>query len=304
MGLLLDTDQCRCYDALGTEQDCRGSGQDAEFGAGKRDPGLRFFLEGEIVRDRWTGLRWPRNANLAEFPLTWKEAQAYVESADAAALGGIREWRLPTRGELFSLVSHQQVNPALPAGHPFENVFPGYYWTGTPCARLPKEAWYIHLGGGRVQRGMKHGSYMIWPVAGPRNPASPAEGRLRPNGELVVDGLTQRVWLNPAELPGDPLIWSAALQLIKDLNDRRKAGFSDWRLPNIRELASLVDSAKHSPALAAGCAFARLGEGYWSSTTSVYDPCYAWVLYPRDGAIGVGFKPQADFHLFAVRSDT
>ncbi|MGB5985391.1 MAG: hypothetical protein WBG37_08815 [Desulfobacterales bacterium] len=27
------------------------------------------------------------------------------------------------------------------------------------------------------------------------------------------------------------------------------------------------------------------------------------MLYPRDGAIGVGFKPQAGFHPFAVRSD-
>jgi hypothetical protein len=29
------------------------------------------------------------------------------------------------------------------------------------CARLPNQAWYIHLGGARVFKGMKHGSYMV-----------------------------------------------------------------------------------------------------------------------------------------------
>jgi hypothetical protein len=73
------------------------------------------------------------------------------------------------------------------------------------------------------------------------------------------------------------------------------------RLFYIRELGSLEDSARHLPALAPGSTLSRIGEGCWSSTTIVYDPRYAWVLYPRDGAIGVVFKPQADFHLLAVR---
>lgn len=34
---------------------------------------------------------------------------------------------------------------------------------------------------------------------------------------------------------------------------------------------------------------------YWSSTTSMYESRYAWVLYMRDGAVGVGFKPLSEF---------
>jgi len=49
-------------------------------------------------------------------------------------------------------------------GHPFTNIFTGYYWTSSSCARLPNQAWYIHLGGARVFKGMKYGSYMVWPV--------------------------------------------------------------------------------------------------------------------------------------------
>jgi hypothetical protein len=33
----------------------------------------------------------------------------------------------------------------------------------------------------------------------------------------------------------------------------------------------------------------------------MYEPRYAWVLYGIDGAIGVGFKGQAEFHVLAVK---
>ena len=81
----------------------------------------------------------------------------------------------------------------------------------------------------------------------------------------------------------------------------KAAGYDDWRLPNIRELESLIDITTHSPALANGCPSHSSGEGYWSATTSVYEPRYAWVLYTRDGAVGVGYKPKEDFYLSAIR---
>lgn len=78
-------------------------------------------------------------------------------------------------------------------------------------------------------------------------------------------------------------------------------GHLDWRMPNIRELESLVDLCADSPALAPDHPFGNVREVYWSSTTSVYEPRYAWALYTRDGMVGVGFKPDAVFHLWPVR---
>jgi hypothetical protein len=100
-----------------------------------------------------------------------------------------------------------------------------------------------------------------------------------------------------------PLKWEAALATIDTLNGQKVGGYANWRLPNIRELESLVDLSRHSPALPADLPFAQVADGYWSSTTSIYEKRYAWVFYPRDGAVGVGYKPLPEFCAWAVRRD-
>lgn len=93
----------------------------------------------------------------------------------------------------------------------------------------------------------------------------------------------------------------AALDYIRRMNASEVSNYSDWRLPNIRELDSLIDIQRHTPALSNGHPFGRVAEGYWSSTTSTYEPRYAWVIYMQDGAVGVGYKKQSEFHVWAVR---
>jgi hypothetical protein len=88
------------------------------------------------------------------------------------------------------------------------------------------------------------------------------------------------------------------------MNRRRWGGFADWRLPGVRELESLVDEKAHSPALPAGHPFSDPPQGCWTSTTSIYEASYAWVVYFREGAVGVGFKRKADFGLWPVRMNT
>ena len=41
---------------------------------------------------------------------------------------------------------------------------------------------------------------------------------------------------------------------------------------------SITDMDRHSPAIAGADLFDNLQPFYWSSTTSVYDPRYAWAL--------------------------
>jgi hypothetical protein len=146
----------------------------------------RFRLSSHTVADELTGAVWSRDANPAEYPLTWNEAMAFVADMRARQVHGYDNWQLPSRDLLFSLISHQNVNPALPDDHPFDNVFTGYYWTVDSCSRLPDQAWYVHLGGGRVHRGMKHGSYMVWPIS----PGNQNRSILVPMGRRALQLLT------------------------------------------------------------------------------------------------------------------
>jgi hypothetical protein len=233
--------------------------------------------------------------------MTWDEAFAFVEEMNRPGGNASNQWRLPSRRELFSLISHQNINPALPAGHPFVDVFNGYYWTGTECARVPDQAWYVHLGGGKVYRGMKHASYMVWPVSGPSLLTPVPEKRFVIDGKKILDRATERHWYIGEKLPVHAVSWEAAIDSVRSLNLNDGFPGDNWRLPNIRELDSLVDLTRHSPALDDILPVSDAQVGFWSSTTSIFEPRYAWALYALDGAIGVGFKPKADFRVIAVR---
>lgn len=324
----LQTGQRSCYDASGREIPCAGSGQDAEFGMGMPWPRPRFEPRDEVVLDHATGLVWTKNANRADFPMTWREALERVASMNGDGALGFSDWRLPNRRELRSLVSHQASRPALPEGHPFTNVFAGWYWTSTTAAVSPSHAWYVHMEGARMFFGGKDQSFLAWPVRG-NSPVLPATGQLlcydeagrpvacaatgqdadfhcgvvwpqprfEPEGDVVCDHLTGLAWRVGADLAG-AVSWVEALAAITALN--RGGDFPRWRLPNINELESLVDCARHGPALPAGHPFSHARDVYWSSTTSLYEPDWAWALYLDKGAVGVGQKSQARFWVWPV----
>jgi hypothetical protein len=312
MGNIVITDQTRCYDEKGSIIPCAGTGQDGALPVLHSWPEPRFSIQDDLVFDKLTNLVWAKNANLNGFPLTWEDSTAFINEMNERKIFGHSDWKLPSRRELFSLVSHVEINPALPKGHPFVKVFTGYYWSSTEVARYPKQAWYIHFGGGRVFKGMKHGSYMVWPVRkGLRNEDEDgtwqediiqSELRFVDKGETVVDRSSGLEWTKDANPATKEFDWKSALGAIEIINEEKMYGHSDWRLPNIREIECLIYTEAHSPALLPEHPFKKVQKYYWSSTTSTYEPTYAWVLYMEDGAVGVGFKESADFFVWPVRS--
>jgi len=327
----LNTGQTNCHSENGAVISCAGSGQDAEFRAGIPWPTARFEVRNEIVLDRLTGLMWTRNANLAEYPMTWPEALDFVTGMNRDCALGFSDWRLPSRRELRSLVSHRTRKPALPENHPFINVFLGWYWTSTSAAISPAHAWYLHLEGARMFYGGKDQSYLAWPVRGEsrvlpttgqtqcfdangREIACAGTGqdgefragvpwpapRFAAQGDKVLDRLTGLYWMHRADLAHRPVNWREALAAVAVLNRAGAKPHESWRLPNINELESLVDCTAYSPALSPGHPFEKVRAAYWSSTTSLFEPDWAWALYLDKGAVGVGQKHGRHFHVWAV----
>ncbi len=280
--------------------------------------------------DRLTGLVWSRDALPAGFPLEWQEALEFVADLNARAWLGRWDWRLPNRRELRSLMSYQSRMPALPEGHPFVNVFSGWYWSSTTAAIAPNHAWYVHMEGARMFYGGKDQSYMVWPVRGRGNGLLAATGQRDcfdaggnpvpcagsgQDGELrmgrawplhrfevtetgVLDRLSGLLWHAEADLTGEPVSWEEALGAVAAL--ARRDPRSGWRLPNINELELLVDASRARPALPGNAPFGKVQTGYWSSTTSCFEPDWAWALYLDKGATGVGQKRGRHFHVWPV----
>lgn len=327
----LATGQDRCFDARGREIACPESGQDGESRYGRPWPQPRFEVAGEVVLDALTGLRWTKNANPNDFPVTWPEALALAAAMNAEQAFGYDDWRLPNRRELLSLISYQAKKPALPAGHPFANIFLGWCWSSTSAAIDPAYAWYVHLEGGRMFYGRKDQYYLFWPVRGKsrflaatgQNVCHDQEGRIiacrgsgqdgafkhgipapEPrflvNGATVQDRHTGLLWLRNADYFKKTLTWQQALEAVAQLNQERLDGRQGWRLPPINALESLVDCSRHTPALAADHPFLNVREVYWSSTTSFFETDWAWALYLHKGALGIGHKPAADFAVWPV----
>ena len=96
---------------------------------------------------------------------------------------------------------------------------------------------------------------------------------------------------------------------IAGLNTANYGGHNDWRLPNRFELETLVDLGQQNPAIDGGlfntlclpactvatCSCTGLSAGYWTSTTVVATPNYAWVVYFNLGGNGFDLKTNTDY---------
>jgi hypothetical protein len=77
------------------------------------------------------------------------------------------------------------------------------------------------------------------------------------------------------------------------------AGHTDWRLPNVKELQSIVNYERFGPAVSSafntgcmsGCTVltcsCTASSFYWSSTTEASGPGDAWVVFFKDGDVVV-----------------
>ncbi len=101
--------------------------------------------------------------------------------------------------------------------------------------------------------------------------------------------------LSPSPIPAS-MIWSTAITNCNQLVFDKYAGYDDWRLPNIKELQSIVDYGVRPPPAIDKTIFPNTSVGtYWSSTTCADSPGKAWYV---DGQGTVGSTDKSNNNLF------
>lgn len=267
------------------------------------------------VTDNITGLMWQKVDNGES---TWESA---VTNAAGVTTGGHSDWRLPTPSELFSIFNHDNGNPALNTTY-FPNNSPaaGYWWTSDLYGSSTTNVWCANSGGGLGPKPktetLSAGGVLRYHARYVRG-AKPTNGHNYVNNDdgTVTDLDTALMW---TQVPGSSRAWDAALSYAEGLTT---GGFSDWRLPNVKELQTLTDYARASatgsatlPAIQRTLFPAATANAYWSSTTlkSGATTTEAWVVEfginsastpPRNsqGIISYGVKTET-YPVFAVRT--
>ncbi|MBN1898814.1 MAG: DUF1566 domain-containing protein, partial [Spirochaetes bacterium] len=91
----------------------------------------------------------------------------------------------------------------------------------------------------------------------------------------VTDNVTGLMWTKNANLYGAQN-WNSAIDLAAGCS---VGGYTDWRLPNGRELLSLTEDNNYNPVLPTGHPFINVqNDNYWVSTTCVNNPASAGYL--------------------------
>ena len=92
--------------------------------------------------------------------------------------------------------------------------------------------------------------------------------------EIVTDSTNNLMWQDDATAGIFTAAWLAAITHCEELSH---GGYSDWRLPNINELRSIVAYDRYNPAI--DSAFQNVAAStYWSSTVRAGGTSSAWYV--------------------------
>ncbi len=269
-------------------------GQDAHYTINPPD-----FTDNEdgTVSDNLTGLLWEQKTEENE-PNTYthNDAIAYCENL---SLGDYDDWRVPTRREYSTILNLGTLSPALDTTYfPFYSTVIAendiYYWTASDYHDDNTKVWKIQISFGTIEEGAKEALSKVRCVSGDTEP----EASYTDNGNgTVADNVTGLMWEQKADDGGSrdkdtTHTWKDALAYCEDLI---LGGFSEWRLPNPKELERMVDLEKSNPAVDTTY-FPNTNDGYyWTSSTCV--GCHkfkAFAIDSSDGELYFGIKFRDD----------
>lgn len=234
-----------------------------------------YVVLGGRVRDPITGLIWERTP-----PITGLTHAAALTYCDGLNLDGFDDWRLPTFLELVSIMDFGSSVPAFAS-----SAFPGIpqnsnYWTSSDRATDASQAFVLNTNWATTTYSSKATSAdrLARCVRG-----TTLSGAMTVLGGSVTDNRTKLVWQSGTA--AGTMTWQNALTYCETLV---LDGQSDWRLPNGKELLSLVDPAQASPTISTVFA-SRPAVTFWSSSVPRNGPTTAYAVSFNTGASdGIG----------------
>ena len=275
--LIADTGQTNCYGNTTVISPPTSAqpfyGQDAQLYGNQ--PTYRDNGDGTIS-DLNTGLMWTKARGTK---ITWAAA---VAGATTNRTGGYADWRMPTIKELYSLILFTGVNgPSITntTGYvPFlnSNYFGFAYGSGVGSERvIDCQDWsataYVSttMNGDATIFGVNFADGRIkgYPLYVPGSGGTTGQTMyvryvrgtptysmnlfVRHGDGTITDQATGLMWCEADS--GFGMNWSNALAWVQARNAAQHLGYHDWRLPNVKELQSLVDYTR-SPATTASAA--------------------------------------------------
>ncbi len=328
--VLSDTGQDKFYDDKGNEiskpnLDDKFYGQDAQY---QGLPSAYLDNNDGTITDLNTGLMWQKTPDNNRY--NFYDAFKYVDDLE---IGGYTDWRLPTIKELYSILnSNGELIPQnLENSKPYLDTvyfdfkyddhlaFAGQYWSSTKYVKGPIQnikiegAFGFNFADGHI-KAYETGLYYDGTegVENPGNYVRAVRGKENVYGvnnfvdnkdETITDKATGLMWQKVDD--GNTYNWIDALQIAKN---SKIAGYADWRLPNTKELQSIVDYDKKTiPAIDENFfKTTNKDSWFWTSTTQgdfKYSACYIAFgkAYSKDNSRA---KEYFDWHgAGAQRSD-
>lgn len=248
--------------------------------------------------------------------VNWVNALDLINQINSGTLTrynmGYTDWRLPNIIELEGITTAGAECAGMLNDSGFINVYPEAYASSTTFAGdTVRGTYYMLMLCGKIVKTGKSQGMRVMAVRGDAN----GQGAIWKTGQTVsyragddgatekgvkwpdprfvslgdgtvADRLTNLIWLQDAGTPGygtytarNTKTWTQALDYIDQMNKGNYLGHADWRLPNRREMESLVDFSRYKPALTPNNGFGNVMFGnntsigyrspkfYWTSTS-------------------------------------
>ncbi len=297
---VLCTGQSKCYGSY-NEITCPSLEESDWYGQDPQYSDLctpkNYTGNSETVTDNNTGLLWqwkPTSNPLSEGSLSLQEAIDYCENL---TLEGISTWRLPNIEEIETLIDYGISANRNPKSFLF--LPPGAEGLLSSSPYSEDSVWIVKYTG-EVESNWSS-SWVFRCVSG--NEYKPVadfvdEWRYNEYSRIVTDLRTKLQWSTRYR---KNLSWWGALKYCKDLDF---GGHTDWRLPNINELKTLLNRAKSNPA----SDFPEIyPERYWSSSSELLNGG-GWFVNFFDGTSANNggvydnyFSKNNEFYVMCVR---